>query len=129
MRCRQLIALIMVCAYLLIPLDALASPHSPCSSFHRSGSLVDISPAKEGSSHSPASSHDDFDRCNSACSCCSCCSFFLPVSSEIPFVATATPLAMLEPVQRFPEVYRSIFVPPQNLLARFSRSKTVYTQA
>lgn len=111
MLCRRLIALIIVSAYLFLPLQTFASL-SPC---HNGASVIEIASSQHCDLQHPCSgdqhgSHD----CNSTCSCCSCCSFFAPPLTEITVTRTATSFWGDEPLQRFPEVYIPIFVPPQN---------------
>lgn len=138
MNYKRLIALLMVCAYLILPLDSFAKHEStfapPLQSapstqtqkfasiqkanFNQEGtSIQELTPLGESDSHCPCSERHGSDGCNSNCSCCSCCSFFAPLPAGITgrrLQATVS-FSMLEPFKRFPEVYLPIFVPPQNL--------------
>jgi hypothetical protein len=114
MYCRRLIALMIICAYLFIPLESYAGLEPLAPSLPDGASLLQIVSPKKPASHCPCSDRHAPDGCNTACSCCSCCSFFAPPASGIVFIPTTTALIMPEPAQRFPEVYLPIFVPPQN---------------
>jgi hypothetical protein len=144
MNYKRLIALLMVCAYLILPLDSFAKHESTFASPLQSDpstqiqkftsiqeftsiqqansnqectSIQELAPLGESDSHCPCSERHGSDGCNSNCSCCSCCSFFAPLPTGIawrPLQATVS-FSMLEPFKRFPEVYLPIFVPPQNL--------------
>jgi hypothetical protein len=134
MHYRRLIALLIVCSYLILPLDSFANLHPPFAgslsneatrqldkSAPDGGYLLsDTSPVTSlggATSHCPCSDRHGSDDCNFSCSCCSCCSFFAPLPAGIAWRALqpVTSFSMLEPIQRFPEVYLPIFVPPQNL--------------
>jgi hypothetical protein len=121
---RRLIALLMVCAYLILPLDSFANLEHPFGGFsHSDSTLHSDSPQSEiasldaPASHCPCSDRHGSDGCNPSCSCCSCCSFFAPIPAEMGWLALqpGTTFSMLEPFKHFPEVYLPIFVPPQNL--------------
>ena len=132
---RRLIALLIVCAYLILPLDCFANLEHPFAadspqaggSLQGGGSLYDGSSLESGTllltaspgepaSHCPCSDRHGSDGCNPSCSCCSCCSFFAPPPTAIVWRALqpSTSFSMLEPFKHFPEVYLPIFVPPQN---------------
>jgi hypothetical protein len=108
--------LIIVCAYLFLPLDSFATLNPAFSgSLHNRTSLtLEIAPSEEPASHSPCSDRHGSDGCKPTCSCCSCCSFFAPLASGIVFRPTATEHFQPEQFQRLPQVYLAIFVPPQN---------------
>lgn len=139
MHLRRLIALIMVCAYVLLPLDGFAAHQPPADSVAApaapgpggktlavAAAVASDSPSRllsapeisSGSapSHCPCSERHGSDDCDSSCSCCSCCSYLAPLTAQmagLPSVPDA-PYLVYEPIQRFPEVYLPIFVPPQN---------------
>jgi hypothetical protein len=144
MHYRRLIALLMMCAYLILPLDSLANVGSPFadhqqadgwqqgarslasgaslnsdSSLELNGYLQQTTCSSEPASHCPCSDRHGSDGCNPSCSCCSCCPCCAPLSAGIAWrVAQPTDsFSMLEPFKHFPEVYLPIFVPPQNRTA------------
>jgi hypothetical protein len=122
MQFRRFIALLLVSAYLLLPLDSFANLTSPGSSSLHTGAApslhnppaLRIASPRDSAPQCPCSDHHDADDCNATCSCCSCCSFFAPLLSGISYLPTTTEIPMLEPSARFPKVYLAIFVPPQN---------------
>jgi len=117
MHYRQLIALLMISAYLLLPLDTFANLEPPFSpSPHNGTSLLETASPNHPASHSPCSDRHGTGGCTSTCSCCSCCSFFAPLPTGVACrtMPPAMSFSMLEPFKRFPEVYLPIFVPPQN---------------
>jgi len=115
---RRLIALLMVCAYLILPLDSFANLDSPRANARQSaGALLELASPGEADSHCPCSQHHGTDGCNPGCSCCSCCSFCAPLPARFAQLAvppSTTSFSMREPLSHFPEVYLPIFVPPQN---------------
>jgi hypothetical protein len=144
MHYRRLIALLMVCAYLILPLDSFAnlaprlshplqgdnslqggnsltprgagSFHEKIASRENAASLQDGSATGGSNSHCPCSDRHGTDGCNPSCSCCSCCSCCAPLPAGIP-LRTARPttsFSVLGPLNYFPKVYLPIFVPPQN---------------
>jgi hypothetical protein len=117
MNYQRLIALLIVCAYLTLPLDSFANLEPVFASPRYSDtSIQQFAQSGESDSHCPCTDRHGSDGCNSGCSCCSCCSFFAPLPAGIAWrpVPPAASFSMLEPFQRFPEVYLTIFVPPQN---------------
>jgi hypothetical protein len=114
MHYRRLIALLMVCAYLILPLDSFANlaprlshPLQGGSSLQDENSLTpggdqrdsslekiasrenvtflqDCSATGESNSHCPCSDRHGSDGCNPGCSCCSCCSFCAPLPAGVP---------------------------------------------
>ena len=118
MNYRRLIALLIVCAYLIIPLDSFANHESIFASPQPSDiSMQQFTSTGEPDSHCPCSDRHDSDGCNPGCSCCSCCSFLAPLPAGIAWqpIEPVISFSMLEPFKRFPKVYLPIFVPPQNL--------------
>jgi len=115
MHYRQLIALLIVCAHLFLPLDSFANLEPPFpATLQNSSSLAAIASRREPIPHRPCSDRHATDCCNSSCSCCS--SFVVPLPAVITrrAIAPAASFSMREPFKRFPEVYLPIFVPPQN---------------
>jgi len=114
MKCRRIIALIMVCSYLLLPLGSFATPQSPpILSLHGNGF-----PSQIAASKAPALPGDGSDQlwCDDDCDFDADCDFggdstcFIPAT--IAYLPSATPMSAIEPLQRFPRVYLPIFVPP-----------------
>jgi len=111
-----MIALLLVCAYLLLPLEGFAnltapSPDSPTDQT----CLLEFDSLEQSVPHCPCSDRHESNGCDSGCSCCSCCAFVAPYPAGLAgrLIPAATSFSMLEPFKRFPEVYLPIFVPPQ----------------
>jgi hypothetical protein len=114
---KRLIALLIVSAYLILPLDSFANLEPIFASpLQSESSIQQLSSTGQSDSHCPCTDRHGSDGCNSGCSCCSCSSFFAPLPAMIAWRAfqPVTSFSLLEPFQRFPEVYPTIFVPPQN---------------
>ena len=117
MTCRRIIALILVCCYLLLPPGSLASsPPATAPILHGNESLREIEAAKGPGLPGPGSDQqwfDDFD-CDfdADCDSGSDSACFESALSSIAYLASTTPLSTAEPLQRFPQVYLPIFVPP-----------------
>lgn len=119
MHSRRLIALIIVCAYLLIPLESFACLEPPCSRpLPGSTFLPAVSALEDSAPHCPCSDRHGRDGCDTSCSCCSCSTCIAPRPSGIVFHPTVTRLSLPEPPLRFPQVFLAIFVPPQNPISR-----------
>jgi hypothetical protein len=117
MHSRQLIALLMVCAYLFLPLESFANLEPPFSYSSPGGiSLLEITSPGDPASHCPCTDRHAPDGCNPSCSCCSCCSFSAPLPAGVAWRASQLPVSFssLDPFKHLPEVYLPIFVPPQN---------------
>jgi hypothetical protein len=153
---RRLTALLMVCAYLILPLDSFAdlepspggtrspagafltgdssaahlaayrrSPSSPSSPSAATSQPAAESPAgqqapavsKGSHPHCPCSDSHPAGDCDTSCSCCSCGSYLAPDPQELVWGNQEPDRCYLtvEPFQALPEVFYSIFVPPQNL--------------
>ena len=116
MHYRRLTALLMVCAFLFLPLESFANHEPAFSPTLYSTSPLEIASPEEPDSHCPCTDRHGSDGCSFNCSCCSCCSFFAPLPTGISCrsIPPVTSFSMIEPFKRFPEVYLPIFVPPQN---------------
>lgn len=116
-RYRFLIALLMLCAYLVLPLDAFAHHASAASATPRGEhSLSCVSAQQPASSHCPCSDRHDSRDCDDSCFCCFCSPCLAPAAHYLlqPRVTSAS-FSLYDPFRLYPEVYLPIFVPPQNL--------------
>jgi len=116
MEYRRIIALIMVCSCLLLPLGSFALPQTPpIPNLHGTESISQFAAPK-----APALPGDGSDQlwCDDDCDSDADCDFgddipcFKPALAAIAYLPTATPMSAIEPLQRFPRVYLPIFVPP-----------------
>jgi len=130
MHVRRVIALLMISAYLILPLDSLAGHSAPGGSalpvpasltLSAHHDALQATPASEfcdlsGDSHCPCSDRHDAEGCDSSCSCCSCCSYHAPLPAPLAWSAAPPERScrLRDPFQFLPEVYLPIFVPPQN---------------
>lgn len=130
MHFRRLTALLMICAYLVLPLDSFAGHQVTGSVSERSPAPLTLSlpdhpcdatlagelSGPAGDSHCPCSEGDDSGGCDSGCSCCSCSSYHAPFPGLLAWSAGAPERScrLRDPFQFLPEVYLAIFVPPQN---------------
>jgi hypothetical protein len=73
--------------------------------------------SKTSQPHCPCSDSHPADDCDTSCSCCSCGSYLAPDPQELVWGNQEPDRCYLtvEPFQALPEVFYSIFVPPQNL--------------
>ncbi|GFO68270.1 hypothetical protein GMLC_18490 [Geomonas limicola] len=130
MHLRRLTALLMICVYLILPLESFAGHGAPgslaapdatgvtiASNYHPFQDQVVSSPFEgAGDSHCPCSDRHDTEGCDSSCSCCSCCSYHAPLPLPLAWPAgnAERSCRLSDPFQFLPEVYLPIFVPPQN---------------
>jgi len=135
---RRLTALLMVLAYLVLPLDPVAAHPFPVPAPVEKGLCTDAAtpchtPATQtvcattcdnseisalsGSPHCPCSDSHAPGECDANCSCCSCGSCLAPLPGALAFATPPpkVPYPDYDRFQKLPEVYLPIFVPPQNL--------------
>lgn len=112
---RRLIALCMVLAYLLLPMDGFAQLQPFAPSADQADTIVVNIEAPHGHCSDCPCSDDGHGTggCDASCSCCSCFAP-LPHGFTLDFSPVVTSLTLFEPFQALPQVFLTIFVPPQN---------------
>ena len=116
MDCRRLIALCLIIAYLILPMDGFAQfqPFAPPSVGQEDTIAVNIE-ATQG--HCPDCPCNDEGHgaggCDASCFCCSCFAP-LPHGFTLDFTPLITSITPFEPFRALPQICLPIFVPPQN---------------
>lgn len=99
------ISIVCFCILLAVQSVAQALPHGFASDSQQAQcNIINDCPCNDGNGERG---------CDSACSCCSC---FASLSKKynLHIVPTAAILSVTEPLLLMPQVYLTIFVPPQN---------------
>jgi hypothetical protein len=109
---RRLITFCLVLAYLLLPLNGLAQLQPFAPSVDTIAANIEAAPGHCNDCPCSDEGHG-MGGCDASCSCCSCFAP-LPQGVTLDFSPVVTFLTLFESFQALPQVFLTIFVPPQN---------------